>query len=677
MAQFEVMSPSGQKYLVEAPDNASQADLISAVKQKETPRQSIVSASDLDQISPRKQSYGTMASRSLSRGASRVGNTLWNETPALLQSFVGNNNAAIENLKKAKEWEEDLQYKNPKQYQSWKDVNGVGDLAGYVLENSAEQVANIGLSLATGIGGGTLARAAISSGAKKAAENLAEKAIKNRIAGPIQEAVLNKAKKSATNEIKERASHSGSLLGSFVGSFIQNAPDTFNNIYQKTGKLEPTLSIIAGSMQAALDSILPYKLSSPEKAVVTLKLLQKSGMEPKLLKTVGKEILKDSGIEGLTEAAQEAIGIKAEKIIEGNKAAWTSEDYQRIVESFVGGAAGSLPFSGYGGARKHLAEKGAYNQAKLIERLKQEAEDKAQRDQEKAAQEAERLQNIPAELDSIEAELSTHIEALNADPANKTAQVKKEILLNKRKKLLEEQQLLNMTPEQRKEYLNKAKQDQKSAKDEDEIESEQKDPKDFTVSDMLKELGITKKEAVKVAKANNLFLKLDEKAEGGNAESFLKFLNVITPDDVGDIAALKDTDQYEKVALDFAERADNLRKLHPNLQPESIEATKYATIKSNKFGDFWKSVLSDREITDETAPEIVNDISKMLDSIGESNQELSSFLKNKIKNISKLRNAVMNAAEGEVEAPNTVAEKKPLRNQRKKLNFLEITKNAL
>jgi hypothetical protein len=175
--------------------------------------------------------------------------------------------------------------------------------------------------------------------------------------------------------------------GVFMGSFAQNAPEVFENIYQETGKFEPGVAALAGGFSAVLDSVLPVgvlnSLGSYGKLKVIEQMAKESGAAPKVWKYLGKEVSKSAASEGLTESAQEAIGAYAAQVAGSTKGLLDPENVQKYKEAFVKGAVGGAGFGIPGGiAAGRTAKKDYANTQEAKEALNQLA----------AQEEAARLQ---------------------------------------------------------------------------------------------------------------------------------------------------------------------------------------------------------------------------------------------------------------------------------------------
>jgi hypothetical protein len=337
MATFEIQMPDGGVYQVEAPEGTTDAQAYQYA---------------LSQIPPPKpevgigEAFGT----GFERGVGRLGSTVTDIIPALVGSAVGAEDYAQRQFQEAAEKEAALPAPI---FPSYKDVEGVGDFTKFVAETIGEQIPNLGVALATALTGGA---AAPVLGATRAA---------------------------------------GQFAGAAFGSYALNAPEIFQNIYEETGETAPGTALLFGSAAAALDSILPAALaknmSAPVKAEVTKKILERSGMKPSVLRSGTVGLAKGLGTEGLTEGAQEAISIAAERLIDENPDIFGSKEFDRIMESAVRGAVAGGGFGTVGGGIEGAREKGARRQ-----RLNELTEARKLRDElsKKAAADAELTSTI-------------------------------------------------------------------------------------------------------------------------------------------------------------------------------------------------------------------------------------------------------------------------------------------
>jgi hypothetical protein len=296
----------------------------------------------------------SMAGRALARGAKQTGSLLGDVLPAMAASAVGADEYAARQMAEAAETQKEIEQKYGARYKSLEDVKGVGDYLPFALETALEQVPGMATALVPGAGFGVAGgRMAAAAAAKKAAERGAAEAA----------AAKYGAQAAATGAMR------GQIGGAFLGSYALNAPEVFQNIFEETGgQMEPAAAALAGSVSAALDSILPVailKQMGPNvKAGVVENLLEKSGMPSPLARKVVGATVTGAGTEGLTEGAQEAISIAAEKFVQENPEVWGSKEFNRLIESSVRGAVGGGAFGAAG------AGAGAYLEGRR-ERLEQ------------------------------------------------------------------------------------------------------------------------------------------------------------------------------------------------------------------------------------------------------------------------------------------------------------------
>jgi hypothetical protein len=316
--------------------------------------------------------FGEMASKALTRGTKRLGSTFGDIIPAMGAKALGFEEYAQKQLGEAAETEQEIAKYYAPQYPELKDVKGITDVPGFALETIIEQIPNIATSIIPGVGAGVIAaRTGLTSLGKSLMVQGAERGLAGR---ELTEFVAQgMAQSAATRQAV------GQGAGVFLGSYAQNAPEIFQNIYQETGQMDVPASLLFGAGSAALDSVLPAQLArsltGPVKAGIVEKVLEKSGMDKGLLRSITAGTLKGMGAEGLTEGAQEAISIYAENFVGNNPQIFESADWNRIMESSVRGAVAGSAFGGAGGVGSRVQEKRAEfaeQQAKIAEQQRQE-----------------------------------------------------------------------------------------------------------------------------------------------------------------------------------------------------------------------------------------------------------------------------------------------------------------
>ena len=316
--------------------------------------------------------FGEMASKAFTRGTKRLGSTFGDIIPAMGAKALGFDEYAQKQLGEAAETEQEIAKYYAPQYSELSKVKGISDIPGFFLETIVEQIPNIATSLIPGIGAGAVAaRTGLTSLGKSLMVQGAEKGLAGRELAEFVSKGM--AQGAATRQAV------GQGAGVFLGSYAQNAPEIFQNIYQETGQMDVGASLLFGVGSAALDSVLPAQLAKsltgPVKVGIVEKVLEKSGMDKGLLRSITAGTLKGMGAEGLTEGAQEAISIYAENFVGNNPQIFDSADWNRIMESSLRGAVAGSAFGGAGGIGSRVQEKRvefAEQQAKAAEQQRQE-----------------------------------------------------------------------------------------------------------------------------------------------------------------------------------------------------------------------------------------------------------------------------------------------------------------
>jgi hypothetical protein len=294
-------------------------------------------------------------------------------------------------FKEAEESRAELERRYPSQYKSYKDVEDIRSGIGYVFERTGELVPDILPSLISGGIGYQVGKKAAQTAAEKAAVGVAERAgaragekitqealeagvTKDQITNIVDE-VSQRAAADASKRFLEKSGKliqekgiSGAKVGVYFGSYAQNSPEIFENIYQETGEIAPAGGLLFGGLSAYLDSFLPNQilgnLGNFGKAQLVSNMLKDSGANPAVWKSVLKEGSKAAVSEGLTESAQESISVAAEKFYGSNKEFFGPENIERYLESFFAGAAGGGVLGSVSGVARGLNEKAAAREAR-------------------------------------------------------------------------------------------------------------------------------------------------------------------------------------------------------------------------------------------------------------------------------------------------------------------------
>ena len=306
---------------------------------------------------PRDLPTGKLISGGFSRGLEGLKGTALDLIPALAGSMFGKEDYAREQLKEYQDRMGAAEAENPAAYDSYKKIRGAGDILPFAAETLGEVGPDI-LGFLTGAGAGTsIGKRLATSGAKKALETslptrVAEKGLTAEAATALEERALRKAATTGANV--------GQIVGVGGASAGLNIPDTFNQIYQDTGKLEPGIAITIGSLVSALDTFLPARmlaqLGPSGKARIAAEMLQKSTVVPTTFKKAfAGEVLKTASGESLTEGGQQALQILASQIAGDKDPFFSQKNIDEIITSslkgFIGGGAYGAPGAGIEASR--------------------------------------------------------------------------------------------------------------------------------------------------------------------------------------------------------------------------------------------------------------------------------------------------------------------------------------
>jgi len=236
----------------------------------------------------------------------------------------------------------------------YKTLETFGRAADYINYMAGNVVPSIGSSL---LGGGFTGY-----GAKKATEKYLEKKVKDY----TQEAINKKLLIASTV---------GSVPGAFAVSSSQISGDAFMEIYEETGNRSPTEALIAGVAGGALDILVPVRALKKIGGSALDDTLKNVGQNKKFYDGYFTEVLLTGGVEGLTEAMQEAITLSAVDVARsGNNTLgnWTEEftenvkdpnNTERLINSAIAG------FIGGGGVSLVTSGVNTFQEKRTIERL--------------------------------------------------------------------------------------------------------------------------------------------------------------------------------------------------------------------------------------------------------------------------------------------------------------------
>jgi len=260
----------------------------------------------LKQVGPqpvKDTGFFDMAGRAVTRGFKQTGSLLGDVLPAMVGRAVGADEYAARQMAEAAETQKEIEEKYAPRYGQLSDVKGVSDVLPFVAETVLEQVPNLATSIIPGVGG------AVAGG-----RFAAQQAAKTAAAREVSEA----AAKRYAAQAGVKGAGRGALGGAFLGSYALNAPEVFQNIYEATkdeatgeGQMELGASLLAGSVSAALDSILPAALvkqfTPGMKMGVVEKLLERSGMQPGLARGAAAGVITGAATEAPHHGGQRVL----------------------------------------------------------------------------------------------------------------------------------------------------------------------------------------------------------------------------------------------------------------------------------------------------------------------------------------------------------------------------------
>ena len=348
IARFEM--PDGRIARFEVPEGTSPEEAQSLVQQELQQE-----TTSNENITP-DYTAGEAFSKAFTRGRKQLGSALFDVLPAAVASSVGADEYAKQQMEEAADTQRQIQQFYRPEVASYKDINSLGNFGTYALETLGEQIPNLATAIGPGIAGRVGAGVLTRRGLTQAAERAAAEA---GITDPaLIQAYTQQAIKAGAPEIAASKA-TGQNVGIYLGSYAQNFPEVFQNIYDETGSMEPGTAALFSSVSAGLDSAFPAylfkKIAGPGdklfKTAVAEKVLEKSGTNPGLLRRVARAGAQGMALEGLTEGAQEAISIAAERFIADHPDVFGSKEWDRIVESGIRGSIAGLGFGLPGGIR--------------------------------------------------------------------------------------------------------------------------------------------------------------------------------------------------------------------------------------------------------------------------------------------------------------------------------------
>lgn len=302
----------------------------------------------------RNQGLGSLMVGGVKRSLSSLGSTATDTLPAFLGAAFGFDDYAREQLKEAAEKKKQSEMENPTGFKSYKDVRGVGDAAGFIAETIGELGVDIlGLLGGAGVGASIGKRVAARGVEELATKQAAETIAKRGLTGEAADAYATRLAEKAVTQAGAKGAERGTLAGMYGSSVGLNAPDTFENIYEKTGNLEPGIALAFGAAQGVLDTYLPAKilkqLTSSAKDKLAVEILNRSTVVPQSAKAAVAKALGVTTLgEGTTEGLQEILGILAEQTAGAKGSVLDPENIDRVINASIKGAIGGGTFGAPG-----------------------------------------------------------------------------------------------------------------------------------------------------------------------------------------------------------------------------------------------------------------------------------------------------------------------------------------
>lgn len=273
---------------------------------------------------------------SIMRGGRGLASLTTDVLPAMAARAVGKDEYAKKKMEEAAAYNKETEELYPAAVGSYTNIHGLGDFGTYAIEAVGEAIPTLIPSLFTGGAAAVAGRGAVAA-AKMAAEKAVMQTAKGATEAEIKAAAM-KAGVDAANKVALKYQAAGAV----TGSAAQNVPDVFQNIYEKTGKMDLGAAVVAGGFNAALDAITPINL---------LRKAKVGGIKPEEIaaawyKRLAKGTAQGAAIEGGTEAVQEASSAAAEKFVDNNLDFFTKKNFERFIDAGLKGSLGGGVITG-------------------------------------------------------------------------------------------------------------------------------------------------------------------------------------------------------------------------------------------------------------------------------------------------------------------------------------------
>lgn len=223
--------------------------------------------------------------------------------PAIADDLMGDQEGYQKQMGEYAQKLQDLELRAPRRYDSYEDVNGVGDAALYGIEAMSEAAPQLGVQLgAAGLGA---------------------------LAGSVVPGVGTAA---------------GAVTAGALASAILNSPEILNAVTDpSTGKVNYGAGAMALAGVTALDMVGLGEVGGPVlKKAILGRALEKAGMEAgdAFLMRAGKGFLRGALAEAPTEGAQQAIENAAQSYVQQNGDLFSADSLSSIADSMIRGGLG-------------------------------------------------------------------------------------------------------------------------------------------------------------------------------------------------------------------------------------------------------------------------------------------------------------------------------------------------
>jgi hypothetical protein len=330
MALYKIQGPDGKRYGFEAPTGLSDYD-VNLLKSK------FFAPPEAAPAPPPAPKPETGFIPSVKRGYAGLESLIGDVLPAMAAHAVGADEYAKKQMKEAAASQEEIAKKYPAEVPSYKDIKDVGTGFKYIVESVGEAIPSILPSLFTGG-----AAAIAGRGAVIAARAAAEDVVMKGAAAGIAEEALKKAALDAGVKAAQNTALKYEATGALAGSAVQNIPDVYQNIYEKTGKQDLGAALAFGGFNSVLDAITPFNVMRK----IKLTGIPEEQIAAAWYKRAGKGALEGLATEGSTEALQEISSAAAERLVAQHGDFFTKENFERFINAGLKGGIGGGVITG-------------------------------------------------------------------------------------------------------------------------------------------------------------------------------------------------------------------------------------------------------------------------------------------------------------------------------------------